>query len=186
MALGNVNAYHQPKQHKNENGVLLKVNFCYELKDGRIGICKYLGATGFAKSKKTMWVGLELSEPPPFFRPSNVHHRLSLSPTWPTSSTTPITNTKHRLAKGHKGKHNGSVEGESYFKCEVKGQGVFVNANRVVKKIANLKGHTGVCSPPLHPLPLPFPLPSPCHFSLRTQNTHQQTKTQNNTEKSRL
>ena len=43
----------------NKGKVVLKMNWTYELEDGRIGTVKFMGNTEFAKGN---WVGLELAE----------------------------------------------------------------------------------------------------------------------------
>lgn len=43
----------------NKGKVVLKMNWTYELEDGRIGTVKFMGSTEFAKGD---WIGLELAE----------------------------------------------------------------------------------------------------------------------------
>eukprot|EP01084_Bolivina_argentea_P072237 131199_1 len=63
MAQDNWGQYGHNSQKRRQKGgkgdVVLKMNWTYELKDGRIGVLKFMGDTEFAKGT---WVGLELSD----------------------------------------------------------------------------------------------------------------------------
>eukprot|EP01084_Bolivina_argentea_P290900 499816_1 len=50
---------HSRRKKGGKGDVVLKMNWTYELKDGRIGVLKFMGATEFEKGT---WIGLELSK----------------------------------------------------------------------------------------------------------------------------
>lgn len=53
------NTHTKRKKGGKKGDLVLKMNWTYELDDGRIGTLKFMGAVEFAKGT---WVGLELSD----------------------------------------------------------------------------------------------------------------------------